>query len=270
MQVAIFLCNKETMAECLAKELFGSSASYAKTVRKGDILLLYNKTERILYGVWVAASNQGTFDSRAWGGGYPNQVRVAQASAKILRLPQYCFGHLLGDGEGWGKAVTGSKGHNLLQYFAFEYQGTLGLGVPLQDIERNYREKHSAQFKCTDGHRVRLKEEQLIDNWLSRLKIPHAYEILIAIPPAQLVPAFVVHKPTGEMICIEFVGGSGDPSLEARRRRNNGIYSEQKLPVVALSEADVKSLDECLGSRLRQLGVHPAPCADALCRDVEY
>lgn len=225
-------------------------------VRKGDILLLYNTTERLLYGVWAAASDRGTFEPHAWGGSYLNQVRVAQASATIVRLPHYCFGHILGDGEEWGKAVTGTKGHNLLQYFAFAYQGTLGLGVPLQDVERIYRAEHPAQFICTDGHRVRLKEEQIIDNSLSRLKIAHAYELVIAIPPAQLVPAFVVHKPNGEAVYLEFLDERGDHSLEARRKRNLMVYSGRELPMVAFSKADVECIDANLGARLQDLGVH--------------
>ncbi len=255
MQVAIFLCNKETMAECLEKKLFGSSAPYAKSVRKGDVVLLYNVAERFLYGVWTAASNGGTFDVRAWGGSYPHQAKVTLASKEMIRLPKYCFGDILGAEGGWGKAITGTKAHNLLQYFAFEYQGTMGLGVPLHEMEKSYRAAHPARFACADGHKVRFGEEGLVDECLSRLKIPHAYELVIALPPVQLVPTFAVHRPSGESVYIECACGDGDSLVQARRAHKQGIYEERGFRLVDLGQEDLRQLDSSLAVKLGACGV---------------
>src|SRR5260370_2708830 len=196
MQIAIFLCSNETMGECLEKQLFGTGAPYGNQVRRGDLLSLYNFTERALYGFWSAASDSGTFDARAWEGRYRNQVRLAPGSKVIMQVPRYCLVNILGDVPNWGQLIRGHKGHNLLQYFAHDYASETELGVSLQAVEEDYRIRHPANFFCEDGHRVRSTHEKIIDDWFYRRKIPHAYESVLALP-GQLIPDFVVHRGDG-------------------------------------------------------------------------
>jgi Development and cell death domain len=258
MQVAIFLCNDKTWSECLEKNLFGTSSAYGKTVRKGDFLLLYNTTKRMLCGVWKAVSDNKTFDSQAWGGGFPNQVRVSLASSGMACLPKHCFQGLLGAESGWGKGVTGTRAHNLLQYFAFEYLGTMGLGVPLQQHEKDYRAQHPANFVCQDGHKVRFREEQVIDECLARWNIPHAYEFVLAFPPAQLVATFVVHRSDSEPVFIECRHAAADAVTDARSEQKRSIYANHGLRMIEISGADLNNLERTLVGKLEALGVRPA------------
>jgi hypothetical protein len=255
VQLVIYLCNDKTWGECLDKKLFGTSAAYGKTVRKGDLLLLHNTTKRVLCGVWQATSDSGTLDARAWGGGYPNQVRVSLASKDMACLPKYCFQELLGAERGWGKAFAGSRAHNLLQYFAFEYTGTMGLGVPLQQTEKDYRAQHPASFVCQDGHKVRFREEQQIDECLARWNIPHAYELVLAFPPAQLVPAFVVHRSSGESVYIECPGLAADITSVNRDEQKRQIYEGRGLLKVELNGNELKSLETSLAGKLSAVGL---------------
>ena len=43
----------------------------------------------------------------------------------------------------------------------------------------DYRKKWPAKYRCDDGHYVRSKNEQLVDNWLYHHQICHAYEVLV-------------------------------------------------------------------------------------------
>jgi hypothetical protein len=255
MQLAIFLCSEKTWAECLEKNLFGTSSAYGKTARKGDILLLYNTTKRVLCGVWHAVSDSKTFDPRAWGGGYPHQVQVSLASKDMACLPKYCFQELLGPESGWGKALTGTRAHNLLQYFAFEYVETMGLGVPLQQSEKDYRAQHPANFVCQDGHKVRFREEQLIDECLALWKIPHAYELVLAFPPSPLGPTFVVHRSGSEPVYIECQHAAADAATDARSEEKRRVYASRGLSVVEVSAADLNNLETTFAGKLKGLGV---------------
>ncbi|XP_044476221.1 B2 protein-like [Mangifera indica] len=83
----IFVCNNDTMAENLKRELFGLPPRYRDSVRAvtpGLPLFLYNYTTHQLHGVFEAASFGGTnIDPTAWEdkkcpgeSRFPAQVRV--------------------------------------------------------------------------------------------------------------------------------------------------------------------------------------------------
>ena len=50
---------------------------------------------------------------------------------------------------------------------------------PMQISDNDYRKKWPAAYRCEDGHYVRSKNEQLVDNWLYHHNICHAYELLV-------------------------------------------------------------------------------------------
>ncbi|KAL1543620.1 kelch-like protein 3 [Salvia divinorum] len=82
----IFGCTKQTMDECLAKQLFGLPAphfSYVKNIEPGLPLFLFNYSERKLHGIYEAVgSGKMNIDPYAWtiDGSertrYPAQVQV--------------------------------------------------------------------------------------------------------------------------------------------------------------------------------------------------
>ncbi|XP_031505171.1 uncharacterized protein LOC116267534 isoform X2 [Nymphaea colorata] len=59
---AIFMCNRETKKECLARGLFGlppSQAQFVQKIKSGMILFLFEYEERKLFGVFEASSDGG-------------------------------------------------------------------------------------------------------------------------------------------------------------------------------------------------------------------
>jgi hypothetical protein len=86
MRIALFLCNNETMTDCYTLGLFGTQAPYGQQVVKDDLCLLYNYSDNCLYGVWIATSDGGTYNARAWGGKYKHQVKVKQVSDRIISV----------------------------------------------------------------------------------------------------------------------------------------------------------------------------------------
>jgi len=77
----IFLCNSQTMNDCLSLMLFGSPKCVWNEVRKitknTAIFLYIIGPVPILHGVFVAAAEPRlNIDSQAWEGRFPSQVKV--------------------------------------------------------------------------------------------------------------------------------------------------------------------------------------------------
>ena len=166
MKIALFLCNNDTMAECLTLNLFGTNEPYGLWVQKGDLCLLYNFSDNSVYGVWEAISSGGTYNAKAWNGRYRNQVQIKQASKQIFSLSRNSIPTLAGDREKIGRIYDGNYAQELLQHFASVYhtqQTTINTGHRLED---DYRNRYPATFFCDDGKRVRSQGEKIICDWL--------------------------------------------------------------------------------------------------------
>ena len=261
MKAAVFLCNNETMGECFEKKLFGTNELYGFEVHRGDFLFLYNFSDELVYGVWIAEQNGGTYFRGAWNGRFPNQVPISLASKAMISVPRYALRRILGDGN-VGQILSDYKAQNLLQYFAHNYTSELELGIELSTEETDYRRKHKANWHCEDGHVVRSKGEKIIDDWLyEHLERAHAYEPILPIP-GHLIPDWVVHKPDGDPVYIEYWGILNDPSYETRRLHKSKLYAQYRLPLVELEPEHLRSLDSFLLPKLRGKGVvlnRPAP-----------
>ncbi|KAG8374458.1 hypothetical protein BUALT_Bualt11G0134300 [Buddleja alternifolia] len=102
----IFGCTKITMSECLSKQLFGLPAKhflYVKNIGPGLPLLLFNYSERKLYGIYEAASSgQMNIDSYAWTEdgsnrtNYPAQVQIC-VRLSCQALPESLFKPIIAD-----------------------------------------------------------------------------------------------------------------------------------------------------------------------------
>ncbi|MEW6556830.1 MAG: DNA methyltransferase [Elusimicrobiota bacterium] len=92
----IFACTNKTEKECFEQKLFSTNKLYADkvfSIKKEDILFLFNMDTDILYGPFTASSDGGKdLVSDAWNGQYPYQVKVAQnGKVKILKGAKKIF-----------------------------------------------------------------------------------------------------------------------------------------------------------------------------------
>jgi hypothetical protein len=95
MSAYIFMCNWETYADCVEKNLFGVSQPYVNDIAPGDLCYLYQYDMKFLFGVWEATSTEGWHDPAAWNGRFKRQVRVRLRSEKIIQIPFSHARHLL-------------------------------------------------------------------------------------------------------------------------------------------------------------------------------
>ncbi len=254
MKSYIFACNALTMNECLSRNLFGVAKPNVKDISPGDFCYLYNYDDKFLYGVWKSTSGCGWHVKEAWEGKFRFQAKVERVSKSLERVPLNHVTSIIQVAGTITWKLFGEKSHNLLQYFAHQYDVAVQRGAVLSDIEEDYRKRYPKKFVCEDGHDVRSLSEQAIDNWLFRHGYPHAYEPVVPIPE-QIIPDFMVKDSAGNTVYIEFWGMIDDPNYKIRMTRKCQVYADRNLPLIELKPSDLQNLEFILPQKLKQRNV---------------
>jgi hypothetical protein len=77
----MFLCDQTTEAECLQKQIVGTTqlnALWCMDIRTGDDVYLFNFNTGVVRGPFVAISRADCHEPTAWGGKFPVQVRISE------------------------------------------------------------------------------------------------------------------------------------------------------------------------------------------------
>jgi len=248
--------------ECFERNLFGDSRNWPLGVRKGDLCLLYNYNRQIVYGLWKAESN-GKKDivPDAWKGLYKFQVKVLLASKERTGIPTINLKRIFRNDPDFYKRheVAPIIQRELHQFLASGYYVQVVTGSELGRMEEDFRRKFPREYHCSDGHDVRSRAEQIIDEWLARNQVYHEYERLINVPE-QLIPDFTVYNREDKPVYIEFWGLIGYPEYEKRRLKKCELYTKYNLyPLIELYDSDVKNIDFELKRKLSERKVEIPP-----------
>jgi len=122
-------------------------------------------------------------------------------------------------------------------------------GYKISDIEieeKNFRDKFRAKYRTEDGHRVRSKSEQAIDNWLYHKEIIHAYERRVPIEEDLFSDFFI---PKGK-VWIEY-WGLEDKEYLKRKELKKALYKKYKKSLIELTDKDIANLDDILPRKLK-------------------
>ena len=114
--------------------------------------------------------------------------------------------------------------------------------------ETNFRSKFPATFRAEDGHMVRSKAEQIIDNWLYHKGIVHAYERRVPIEEEVYCDFFI---PIGQKVWIEFWGLDETKYLK-RKELKKKFYQAHKKNLIELTDKDIENLDDNMPIKLRK------------------
>lgn len=116
----------------------------------------------------------------------------------------------------------------------------------------NFREKFRAEYRTADGHQVRSRAEVMIDDWLYRNEIIHAYERKLPIRE-NLYSDF--YLPKGN-VYIEYWGYNSDnQTYEYRKRKKIAIYRKYSLNLIEMNDDDIRNLDDILPNKLLKFGI---------------
>ena len=239
----IAVCRNDTERECFDRMLFGSVMRYwdsVEEVQKGDVGFLLNLDTDVLYGVFRAESD-GTKNiiPEAWGSRFPAQVRVswetkhegianARQLLKDLGIPYFRFVLT-------SKEATSTRA-------LFEAPEKLGMVT----LVRRRGAPQERIITSEDGHNVRSKAECMIDEWLYRHDLVHAYEQRLPIEPDFISDLYV---PKADCY-IEYWGLEDDEQYLRRKEKKVNIYQKHGLKLIGLNDKDVRNLRYVLPKEL--------------------
>ena len=109
----------------------------------------------------------------------------------------------------------------------------------------DFRKKWKCDIRTEDGHYVRSRAEQVIDNYLYNHGIVHCYEKLIILDreyESTLLSDFYIPEID---LYIEYYG-KYDSEYFARKNAKDQIYRENNLNYIALGQKDLDNLDDVL------------------------
>jgi hypothetical protein len=119
------------------------------------------------------------------------------------------------------------------------------------DIDE-YRQKFPPKYRTQDGHRVRSRAEALIDDYLYRNDIVHAYERRLPGVEEDVLCDF--YLPKGK-VYIEFWGMEENEKYLNRKQIKLKIYAREGFSLIELNDKDIESIDDVLPKKLIKYGI---------------
>ena len=228
----IFFCSDVTEAECFRRSLAGGTDAYlprVKNLRPRDAVFIYNLNSKKLHGPFEATSSvKANIVASAWGGIYPQQVRLRRMTPKRPLSREDLAGLLKFDAFGRPSArLSRSTVDQIVALFKSPKRA------------KTYRD--DIQIRCLDGHMVRSEPEQTIDNWLYSNRIVHAYEAPVGSDRCD----FMIPTEKGD-VYLEYWGLTSEPYIKNKQRKEK-IYESLGLKLISLYRGDLKNLKEKLG-----------------------
>lgn len=245
----IFQCSSSTQDECLERMLFGETEKYkefVELIKPGDILFLYNVTNKRLFGEFIAKS-EGKFEiePQAWSSShrsFPWQVRVGPAKEynplvrdEIEDIVKFNFRY-----PQFG--ITDEQVKKLRELFE--------RAQVLPSSEKEFRTKYPQDHRADDGHFVRSQGELNIDNWLFHNRICHGYERKLPFSENVYCDFFIPFEDKKGFVYIEYWGRE-DERYQDRKKSKVAIYNKHELSLIQLNAEDLENLDDVMPNKLR-------------------
>ena len=121
-----------------------------------------------------------------------------------------------------------------------------------EEEPNDYRKKYPAKYRTQDGHWVRSRAEAMIDDFLYRNGIAHAYEKKLFTDSGEIMSDFYVLE---QHVYIEFWGKEEDQNYRKRLEEKIEIYKREGVKLIQLRNSDLENLDDSLSKELRKFKI---------------
>ena len=248
----IFKCDKTTGGRVFTENIVGAPTSlfteYVNKVQKGDTIFVWQIEERKLFGIWKA-TKRGCYDEFA----FPEAEGKFHAIVSCERT----YNLDKGLDEPTLQKLNVSFGTNNMPSYS------VNLCVGKQIEEELFRVNQSTipdyethiyprKFLTEDGHWVRSQGETIIDNWLYRNGLIHAYEH--RIQRGKVFKKSDFYLPYHDLV-IEYWGLSGNEKYETSKRDKINFYKSNNIRFLELFPQDIYMISEVLKSKLSNYGI---------------
>jgi len=116
----------------------------------------------------------------------------------------------------------------------------------------DFRKKYPPTYRTPDGHMVRSRAEVMIDDFLYKNKIVHAYERKLNIDEEMYCDFYIPEK----KLYIEFWGLEENEKYLDRKKTKLDLYAKYKFNLIEINNNDMENLDEKLASKLRKHNIN--------------
>lgn len=116
---------------------------------------------------------------------------------------------------------------------------------------KDFRLEFPATKRTSDGHYVRSRGEQLIDNFFYRNGISHAYEKKLNIEDEMYCDFYLPTK----NVYIEYWGLDENKKYLDRKKRKLELYAKNGFKLIEINNSDIDNLEEVLQTKLRKIGI---------------
>jgi hypothetical protein len=122
-----------------------------------------------------------------------------------------------------------------------------------KDIEEtdDFRKKFPAKIRTPDGHYVRSRAEVMIDDFLYKNGIVHAYEKKLNIDESMYCDFYI----PAQKLYIEFWGLEENEQYKERKQTKLELYAKYKFKLIELNNSDIENLDERFAAKLRKFDI---------------
>lgn len=150
----------------------------------------------------------------------------------------------------WSEGILNNK--HLIREIK-EGAGDLEIQEADQAVEKSddFRIKYPANLRTPDGHYVRSRAELLIDDFLYKNGIVHAYERKLNIDEDMYCDFYI----PAQKVYIEYWGLEENAQYAERKKVKQDLYAKYNYKLVELNDADILNLDERLAAKLRKFDI---------------
>lgn len=240
----IFKCDRITGGKVFDDNVLGAPSelyqSVVGRVQAGDVLFVWLIEERKLYGTWLASS-RGQYNPKEFYN-YPAVVYCSRKTKHEIGLNEIQLRNIL-------------PFNSTHPPYKISYQQGIKILEELDRINNLLHEKETlplGQYKSEDGHIVKSQGELIIDNWLYRNGINHAYEHRIQRDDIHLMTDFYLSHIN---VYVEYWGMISDATYRQRKEEKINFYRKHGLNLIELFPRDLSMLSEILKVKLAQYGV---------------
>lgn len=274
-RIYIFLCDRDTRDEVLAKQLVGTTFEDwnrdMTSLGVGHPVLIYDYDKYEFLGPFEIMELQRgrPFDRGAWGGKYPAQARVRLVGhqqcvslSEILKRI-HPLDLMRSSGEKPRAFVTGSAADNLREFFGLPARSGRSSQHEPAEAPRSQTESPGEtqptttavqapmKYKTKQGFDVASKAERAIADLLAGWSIECFYDNKV---PEMSGYRYDFYLPQHD-IYIEYWGLEGDLQYDRRRSEKKRLYNRLGLRLIELVPADETDLEGRLRQELRRFGV---------------
>jgi len=115
----------------------------------------------------------------------------------------------------------------------------------------DFRKKFPAKLRTPDGHYVRSRAELLIDDFLYKNGIVHAYERKLNIDEDMYCDFYI----PSDKLYIEFWGMEENANYLERKKKKIELYNKYRFKLIELNDLDIENLEEKFAEKLRKFNI---------------